>query len=125
MALPLQFSARRKFNPRQRATELLTSFGLADRLRSRPSQLSGGEQQRVAISRALANDPALLLCDEPTGSLDTENGDLVMNTLFEVRRDHNTAVVIWRQGFQLSGLFVPVWSVRNDRAPAWGVRVFL
>ena len=94
VALPVQFSAKRKFNPRQRATELLTSFGLADRLRNRPAQLPGGEQQRVAIARALANAPALLLCDEPTGPLDTENGDLVTNTLFEVRRDHNTAVVI-------------------------------
>ena len=94
VALPVQFSAKPKFNPRQRATELLTSFGLADRLRNRPAQLSGGEQQRVAISRALANDPPLLLCDEPTGSLDTENGDLVMDALFKAQRDHNTAVVI-------------------------------
>ena len=94
VALPVQFSARPKFNPRQRATELLTSFGLADRLRNRPAQLSGGEQQRVAISRALANDPPLLLCDEPTGSLDTKNGDLVLDTLFKAQRDHNTAVVI-------------------------------
>ncbi len=94
VALPVQFSAKPKFNPRQRAAQLLTSFGLADRLRNRPAQLSGGEQQRVAISRALANDPPLLLCDEPTGSLDTENGDLVMDALFKAQRDHNTAVVI-------------------------------
>ncbi len=94
VALPVQFAARKKFNPKQRAVELLSSFGLQDRLNNRPSQLSGGEQQRVAIARALANDPPLLLCDEPTGALDTENGDRVMDTLFQAQKDSNTAVVI-------------------------------
>jgi len=94
VALPIQFSAKKKFNAKDRATELLSSFGLKDRLKNRPSQLSGGEQQRVAIARALANDPPLLLCDEPTGALDTENGNRVMDTLFQAQKDSHTAVVI-------------------------------
>ena len=94
VALPIQFASERKFNPRERATELLTTFGLQDRLKNRPSQLSGGEQQRVAIARALANDPPLLLCDEPTGALDTENGNLVLDTLFQAQAELGTAIVI-------------------------------
>jgi ABC-type lipoprotein export system ATPase subunit len=94
VSLPIQFASERKFNPRERATELLTTFGLEDRLKNRPSQLSGGEQQRVAIARARANDPPLLLCDEPTGALDTENGNLVMDTLFQAQAKLGTAIVI-------------------------------
>ena len=94
VALPIQFSRKNKFTPKRRAAELLSSFGLQDRLNNRPSQLSGGEQQRVAIARALANDPPLLLCDEPTGALDTENGDRVMDALFQAQKELKTAVVI-------------------------------
>ncbi len=94
VALPIQFSRTKKFAPKRRAVELLSSFGLQDRLNNRPSQLSGGEQQRVAIARALANDPPLLLCDEPTGALDTENGDRVMDALFQAQKELKTAVVI-------------------------------
>ena len=94
VALPVQFSRKKRFVPKSRAVELLTSFGLQDRLNNLPSQLSGGEQQRVAIARALANDPPLLLCDEPTGALDTENGDRVMDTLYQAQKDSHTAIVI-------------------------------
>ncbi len=94
VALPVHFSTGKKFDPRRRAVDLLTRFGLGDRLRNRPAQLSGGEQQRVAIARALANDPPLLLCDEPTGALDTENGDNVLEALFQAQRELGTAVVI-------------------------------
>jgi ABC-type lipoprotein export system ATPase subunit len=94
VALPVQFAYRRKFNPSRRAQELLTHLELGDRLRHRPAQLSGGQQQRVAIARALANNPSLLLADEPTGNLNTEAGDLVLQTLRQVREDYHTTVVI-------------------------------
>jgi putative ABC transport system ATP-binding protein len=94
VALPIQFSRRRKFDPHKRAKELLDLLGLGDRLTHRPTQLSGGQQQRVAIARSLANSPALLLCDEPTGSLDTSSSEVVMRALRDVQRQMNTTVII-------------------------------
>ena len=94
VALPLQFARKRKFKPEERARELLTHLGLGDRLEHRPHQLSGGQQQRVAIARALANSPPILLTDEPTGNLNSEASDLVLETIKQVHRDFGTTVII-------------------------------
>lgn len=94
VALPIQFSAQKKGNAHQRAKELLEMLGLGTRLDHRPTQLSGGQQQRVAIARALANNAPLLLCDEPTGSLDTEASETVMHALRNVQKNTNTTVII-------------------------------
>jgi putative ABC transport system ATP-binding protein len=79
---------------RERARELFERLGIVDKLDRLPVQLSGGEQQRVAIARALAGAPAVVLADEPTSSLDTENGAAVMQLLCELAREHGSAVVI-------------------------------
>jgi putative ABC transport system ATP-binding protein len=94
VALPVQFAPKRKFDSTKRAKELLELLGMGERLHHRPTQLSGGQQQRVAIARALANAPALLLCDEPTGSLDTESSAIVMQALRDVQQSMNTTVII-------------------------------
>jgi putative ABC transport system ATP-binding protein len=94
VALPIQFSAQKQVNAKQRAKELLTLFGLSDRMDHRPTQLSGGQQQRVAIARGLANNPALLLGDEPTGNLDTESSDIVMSALRDVQKNMGTTVIL-------------------------------
>jgi putative ABC transport system ATP-binding protein len=94
VALPIQFARQRQFKPEKRARELLNHLGLGNRLKHRPQQLSGGEQQRVAIARALANNPPILLTDEPTGNLNTEASELVMETIRQVHRDFGTTVII-------------------------------
>jgi lipoprotein-releasing system ATP-binding protein len=77
-----------------RASELLERVGLADRARYKVTDLSGGQQQRVAVARALVMEPALVLADEPTGNLDTESGDRVLDVLREVNKERGTAFLI-------------------------------
>ena len=81
-------------NPERNAKELLDRFGLKHRLNNLPSQLSGGEQQRVAIARAIAMKPELILADEPTGNLDTENSLMISKILFNYVREEGSSLII-------------------------------
>ncbi|MEI6044333.1 MAG: ABC transporter ATP-binding protein [Chloroflexota bacterium] len=94
VALPIHFDDRSRFNPEKRAKELLDLVGLSHRLNHKPKELSGGEQQRVAIARALANQPAVLLGDEPTGNLDSERGEEILNLIQQLRRDLGLTVIV-------------------------------
>ncbi|ASS76289.1 hypothetical protein CIG75_15945 [Tumebacillus algifaecis] len=76
------------------AKELLERVGLAERLHHLPSELSGGEQQRVAIARSLINSPKILLCDEPTGNLDSQTRDSIIDLLCELKKEENLTIVI-------------------------------
>ena len=83
------------------AKKLLINVGLKDRLYSRPLQLSGGEKQRIAICRAIANDPKLLLADEPTGNLDKENSKLIFNLFIEMVKKKNVAALVATHNLEL------------------------
>jgi len=90
--LPLELAGRR--DARAAATEMLGRVGLGERLRHYPKVLSGGEQQRVALARAFVVEPAVLLADEPTGSLDFATGEKVMELMFDLNREQGTTLVL-------------------------------
>ena len=92
--LPVLLDGRSRLNPSKRAKELLDIVGLSHRRGHRPSQMSGGEQQRVAIARALANDPEVLFGDEPTGNLDSFNGEAVMNMLTKLKNEMGKTLIL-------------------------------
>ncbi len=94
IALPLELADVPADAARARAAELLQRIGLHDRASAWPEVLSGGEQQRVAVARALAGRPQLVLCDEPTGNLDDASATLVLALLDELRRDHGCALIV-------------------------------
>lgn len=93
-ALIAQGARRKAQGIRERAEALLRAFGLGNRLQHRPNELSGGEQQRVAIARALVNSPEVLLCDEPTGNLDSAMGEEILKIIFGLNKKSNATVVV-------------------------------
>jgi lipoprotein-releasing system ATP-binding protein len=100
--LPQMIAGIARADARRKAEALLGRVGLAERLTHRPARLSGGEQQRVAIVRALANDPKILLADEPTGNLDHTTAAGVMGTLIEIVRAHGLAALIATHNLELA-----------------------
>jgi putative ABC transport system ATP-binding protein len=91
--LPLLLARKNGKQRKERVTELLEAVGLSDRAQHRPDQMSGGEQQRVAVARALATNPILILADEPTANLDTDNGRQVMEIMLRLNEETGTTFV--------------------------------
>jgi len=92
--LPMIFQGVRESQRRERAKNLLESVNLGGRLNHRPSEMSGGEQQRIAIARSLVNDPEILIADEPTGNLDSSTGKMVMEVLTKLHKEQNKTIVV-------------------------------
>lgn len=99
-ALPLEFAGEQDAQPR--ALEALSAVGLQERVDHFPGQLSGGEQQRVALARAFVANPSLILADEPTGNLDLETGEKVMDLLFRLQAEQGTTLILVTHDERLS-----------------------
>jgi len=98
--VPLEL--KKRTNAKEKAMELLEKVGLKDRATHYPTQLSGGEQQRVSIARAFANAPKILFADEPTGNLDTETGTMIENLIFDLNKEQGTTLVLVTHDLELA-----------------------
>ncbi|HSN89434.1 MAG TPA: ABC transporter ATP-binding protein [Thermoanaerobaculia bacterium] len=115
LLLPLELKGRVSASQRKSALDLLAEVGLGDRAGSYPDRLSGGEQQRVAVARALAHDPLLVLADEPTGNLDLETGLQVLEILDRLTRQAGKTMVMVTHGREVVGLADRVFRVDNGK----------
>jgi len=113
VALPLRIAGVGQAQARERASEVLTALGLGERLTHQPAQLSGGEQQRVAVARALANRPRLLLADEPTGNLDPTTSQSVFEALQRLVKDTGVAALIATHNMELAGHMDRVFALKD------------
>ena len=99
--LPLNFQKKKDNNAKEKATNLLKRVGMEHRLHHFPKELSGGEQQRVAIARSLVNSPKILLADEPTGNLDTKNAQNIFELLKEINEEENMTILVATHNMKL------------------------
>jgi lipoprotein-releasing system ATP-binding protein len=115
VATPLMINGMSRAKARKRGEELLRMMGLNDRDHHRPGQLSGGEQQRVAIGRSLANKPRVLIADEPTGNLDPTTSRVVFQSLFDIAKQEGVAVLVATHNVELTSFMDRVFSLHDGQ----------
>jgi lipoprotein-releasing system ATP-binding protein len=111
--IPALIAGKEVSNVKKKAEELLAYLKLSDRLEHKPSELSGGEKQRVAVARALINEPKVILADEPSGSLDTKNKEELHKLLFDLRDKFGLTIVIVTHDKELAGLSDRIIEMRD------------
>ncbi|MEQ9090705.1 MAG: ABC transporter ATP-binding protein [Balneola sp.] len=111
--VPLELRGEATNTVRERAIELLKEVGLGERSHHYPTQLSGGEQQRVAVARAFINNPKILFADEPTGNLDSETGEHIENLIFDLNRKQGTTLVLVTHDLDLADKCDRVIKLKN------------
>ena len=116
--MPGLIAARPMPEIRQRAEYLLEETGLKNRMDHRPSELSGGEQQRVAVARALMNGPEIIMADEPTGNLDEANTDKLLSLLMDIREKEQTAIVLITHDTRIAAIASTVYHLHHGRLEA-------
>jgi len=119
VALPLMIAGTPRKAAEARASTLLGELGLAERVQHQPAQLSGGEQQRVAVARALANSPRLLLADEPTGNLDPTTSTAVFDNLYGLARKSGVAALVATHNLELARHMDRVLALKDGRLEPW------
>ena len=111
--VPLELRGEATKGVRERALELLKEVGLEERSHHYPTQLSGGEQQRVAVARAFINKPKILFADEPTGNLDTETGEHIENLIFDLNRKEGTTLILVTHDLELADKCDRIIKIKN------------
>jgi len=113
VCIPAYIAGKSKSEAEKRASELLGFLNLEDRLEHKPSELSGGEQQRVAVARALVNNPSVILADEPSGNLDTENKNELHKLFFKLRDTFGQTIIIVTHDRQLAGMSDRILEIKD------------
>lgn len=113
VCIPSYIAGKSKIEAESKATELLNFLNLSGRLDHKPSELSGGEQQRVAVARALVNNPSVILADEPSGNLDTANKDELHKLFFKLRDSFGQTIIIVTHDRQLAGMSDRILQIKD------------
>jgi lipoprotein-releasing system ATP-binding protein len=115
VAVPQMINGMSFSNASKKSKELLQAVGLSDRMDHKPAELSGGEQQRVAVARAFANDPDIIFGDEPTGNLDSKNGESIHQLILELRKKFNMTFVIVTHNSNLVEMANNVFEIKDGK----------